>query len=84
MSYSHTYQIYNDVFDFTLNVEYIWHKAIPGTYEPGGLQIEPDEPAHPEITKIAFIGDHGNVYDMDWLPAKVINDIEDEIRREHE
>lgn len=38
--------------DVPVIVHYTAHPAIRGSFEPGGLQIEPDEPAHIEIEQV--------------------------------
>lgn len=46
------YTITRDDVEYPITVEYTAHKAIRGARERGGLQIEPDEPAHIEIDGI--------------------------------
>lgn len=36
-----------------------YHKSYRGSREPGGLQIEPDEPAHFEIMWVYLVGKDG-------------------------
>jgi hypothetical protein len=63
-----------------LVVDYAYHTALPGACE-AGVPIEPDEPAHAEIQRVALkVGDALPIiitsYDEDALAAKCLEHAE--------
>ena len=47
---------FNTHVEFEVEVAYSYYKGCRGAYEPGGLQIEPDEPENVEITGVTING----------------------------
>jgi hypothetical protein len=57
--------------EVTVDIDYQFHRAVRGARERGGLQVEPDEPAHVEVNAVWFSGENADDVrtDIDIYPV---------------